>query len=79
MEASSFVTAQTHTHNVEKKGKLTMNERMLMQARIDLLDAQTNLALCRKYGFEETLAAQAVCRALDRAWDVQCMVQGVFH
>ena len=51
---------------------------MLNQARIDLLAAQTNLALCRKYRFVETVPAQAVCKSLDRVWDLQCMVNGVF-
>ena len=51
---------------------------MLNQARIDLLNAQTNLALCRKYHFVETVPAQAVCKSLDRVWDLQCMVSGAF-
>lgn len=50
----------------------------LLEARLALLDAQTNLGLCRRYGFKETLAAQSVCRCLDKVWDLQCMVNGVF-
>jgi len=51
---------------------------MLNQARIDLLNAQTKLALCRKYRFPETLPTQAVCKSLDRVWDLQCMAGGTF-
>lgn len=54
----------------------------LTSARIQLLDAQTNLALVRKLtGWNRSIpiAEAAVCRCLDRVWEAQCMAEGVFH
>lgn len=63
-----------------------MNQQLykaMMDARRDLIDARTTLALVRKLkhsrGPEEHAyitrgAVNNFLRALDRAWDVQCMV-----
>lgn len=55
----------------------------LLRARLDLLNAQTNLALVRKHKTAPGLAHKAAVilffRALDRAWEAQCMAEGTFH
>lgn len=58
-------------------------QQNLVWARLDLLDAQTNLALVRKHRSAPGLAHKAAVvlffRALDRAWEAQCMAEGTFH
>jgi hypothetical protein len=55
----------------------------LLRARLDLLNAQTNLALVRKHKtapyHAHRMAESALFRALDRAWEAQCMAEGTFH
>ena len=61
-----------------------MNNDRLQQnlncARIDLLAAQEWLARSRREGIKHPLLGvpeRMVCRALDRAWEAQCMANGV--
>lgn len=51
-------------------------QKLLAQARIDLLNAQTNLALCRKCNFPQEKAIELRHRASDRVWELQCMCGG---
>lgn len=58
-----------------------MNERLqqnLEDARRALLDAQTRLYFARIGILSGDLrdGEALVCRAIDRAWDAQCMAQG---
>jgi hypothetical protein len=55
-------------------------EKTLLAARLDLVNASTNLALARKRCvsiFALHAAERRVCEALDRVWALQCMVEGV--
>jgi hypothetical protein len=59
-----------------------VNRRLLQDARSDLLTAQDRLSKTRrdpeaKPGAIEAMEA-ILYRALDRAWEIQCMVYGVF-
>ena len=51
-------------------------QRRLEEARTDLLNAQSDLWFDRKMGFSPKNAEREFCRALDRAWEAQCMAQG---
>lgn len=62
-----------------------MNQQLyknMMAARRDLIDARTDLALIRAQATKDehrvwiTVAERNFLRALDRAWDTQCMAQG---
>lgn len=65
---------------------MTSLQQSLLRARLDLLDAQTNLALMRKVSaksaspfnaaslaFGERRCERKVCAAIDRVRDLQCM------
>ena len=63
-----------------------MNDRLkanLAKARAELLNAQMLLHRLRQLGCEPSgtlipTATARLYRALDRAWEAQCMAQGVF-
>ena len=66
------------------------NDRLqqnLIRARADLIAAQSHLHIARTLGNHTTeyrrfairLQEVAVCRALDRVWEAQCMANGVFQ
>jgi hypothetical protein len=64
-----------------------MNTRLhinLANARFDLIKAQLFLARVRcgdptlPEHYTEEFATKAVLAAIDRAWEAQCMAQGVF-
>ena len=48
----------------------------LMVARENLQYAQSVLASCRQFRANVREAEAQLCRAIDRAWEAQCMAQG---
>ena len=48
--------------------------QMLIRARLDLVDAMTNLELCRKLGYPQEMPIRVRHAAADRVWELQAMV-----